>query len=215
LDRALQVVLPAHCVGCGAVGTYLGDVCAAAAERPANLEYVGGERSYGTLAASFAYRGVARTAALRLKYANLHAIAPAMASPMAKVLPWHSPFDLLVPVPLDPSRLRGRGFNQTAVLAKGVARRIDVPFDGSVLHRVAHGLAQVGSTPPDRRDNVENAFGTRHCERIAGLTVLIDDDDVTTGRTMESSASVLRSSGAETVQALCFARRTAPNLTAD
>ena len=107
------------------------------------------------------------------------------------------------------------GFNQAALLAEGVARRIGVPFDGSVLHRVAHGLVQVGSTPPDRRANVENAFGTRHGERIVGLTVLLDDDDDTTGSTMESSASVLRSSGAETVQALCFAWRTAPNLTAD
>ena len=191
LDCALQVVLPAHCVGCGAPGTYLCDVCIAAVERPANLEYAAGERSYRTLAAPFAYRGVARTAVLRLKYANLHAIAPAMASPMAEVFPGHSPFDLVVPVSLHPSRLRGRGFNQAALLAEGVARRIDVPFDGSVLHRVAHGLVQVGSTPSDRRANVENAFGTRHGERIVGLTVLLDDDVVTTNSTRESSASVL------------------------
>jgi ComF family protein len=188
LDRATEVVLPAHC---GGPGSYLCDACIAGAEPAASLEYAAGERSYRMLAAPFAYRGVARTAALRLKYANLRAIAPAMASPMAEDLPWHAPFDLVVPVPLHPSRLRGRGYNQAALLAEGVARRIDVSFDGSVLHRVARGSAQVGSTIPDRWANVKDAFGARHAERVAGLTVLLVDDVVTTGSTMESAAGAL------------------------
>ena len=50
-----------------------------------------------------------------------------------------------------------------------MARQIDVPFDDSALHRIAHGLAQVGSTPPDRRAKVDNAFGTRHGEHSAIL----------------------------------------------
>ena len=137
-----------------------------------------------------------------------------MAGSAAKVLPWHLLFGLVVPVPLHPGRLRGRGFQPDALLVEGVARHIDVSFHGSDLHRVAHGLAQVGSTPPDRRANVENAFGKRHGERIAGLAVLLDDD-VTIGSAMESSASFLRPSGVETVQTLGFARRTAPNLTAN
>ena len=67
LDRASQVALPSHCFGCGAPGTYLCDVCVAVAERPANLEYAAGERSYRTLAAPFEHQGVARATVLRLK----------------------------------------------------------------------------------------------------------------------------------------------------
>jgi len=110
--------------------------------------------------------------------------------------------DAIVPVPLHGRRLRERGFNPAARLARAVAREIDAPLDASVLVRVRDTPSQTGLDRRARRANVEDAFA---CRGLVPARVWLVDDVVTTGATLSACAKVLRRGGAEQVAAICAA----------
>jgi ComF family protein len=109
----------------------------------------------------------------------------------------------VVPVPLHPRRLRARGFNPAAALARVAARERDVPCDATALERVRDTPTQTGLGRAARRANVRDAFRARR--RVPECVWLVDDV-VTTGATLEACARVLRRAGARRVVALCAAR---------
>jgi ComF family protein len=115
-------------------------------------------------------------------------------------------FDMIVPVPLHPRRRRERGFNQAALLGKGLARHISVPLQESALERTRHTLPQVGLTDPERLHNVRAAFICRRPKAVAGRRVLLVDDVMTTGATVASAARGLLAGGALRVSVLTVAR---------
>ena len=112
--------------------------------------------------------------------------------------------DLIVPLPLARKRLADRGFNQSALLAERVARRIGVPY-------IAQGLLKIRDTPPqaglDRAARLKNVRGAFACERsLDGKHVAVVDDVMTTGATLSEAARSLKKSGAATVSAWVVAR---------
>lgn len=116
--------------------------------------------------------------------------------------------DLVVPVPLHRSRLWRRQFNQAAVLAREVARGAGVAWDPFALRRVKATASQVGMSRPQRVANVQGAFAV-HPERtvaVAGRRVLLIDDVLTTGSTLNAAARALLRAGAAGVDVLVFAR---------
>jgi ComF family protein len=120
--------------------------------------------------------------------------------------------ELLVPVPLHRWRLIGRRFNQSALLARALSRQTGLPFDPLALHRVRRTRPQVGLGQSERRGNVRGAFAVleRHRGAIAGRRVVLIDDVVTTGATVEAAARALRSAGAANVDVLALALVTDP-----
>ena len=202
--HAIDVLLPAHCVGCGLEGTYLCDGCLrAGVQAPPQ----GGVFAFDEATVPFAYEGVPRTAVHQLKYARLRAIAPAMAKPMADVIAARGVrAGVVVPVPLHRQRLRQRGFNQSALLARGVGEILRIPVGESLLERPHLGVPQVEVRGrEERRRNVKGAFGLAPGARVAGLDLVLVDDVLTTGSTMDSAAGVLKGAGARSVHALAFA----------
>jgi len=113
--------------------------------------------------------------------------------------------DLVVPVPLHPKRLRVRGFNPAAILARALARRIAADVDPVALRRVRDTPSQTGLDAQARRLNLRHAFRVRRGWR-APPRVWIVDDVVTTGSTLREAAHVLRLAGAEAVIGVCAAR---------
>jgi len=114
--------------------------------------------------------------------------------------------DVLVPVPLHPRRLRERGFNQSALLAEEVSRRTGRPVSPDALVRRQDTLPQAGLTAAARRRNVEGAFAVRRRAAVAGRTVTLVDDVLTTGATAFACARQLRMAGADEVRLLTVAR---------
>ena len=115
-------------------------------------------------------------------------------------------YDVVIPVPLHRRRLLRRGFNQSALLAAAVTRKLHCRLDVTTLVRVIATPPQTAQDLESRRRNVHNAFAVRYPERIADLKVLLVDDVFTTGATANACAAELRGAGARTVDVLTIAR---------
>jgi ComF family protein len=113
--------------------------------------------------------------------------------------------DLIVPVPLHPRRLRLRGFNPAAEIARSLAREFKIPFDAVALCRTRDTPSQTGLDRRERRRNVRDAFRSRRGRRVPERIWLVDDV-VTTASTLAEAAIALRTAGARAVIGLCAAR---------
>lgn len=117
-----------------------------------------------------------------------------------------SDYDLAVPVPLHLERLRWRGFNQALLLLRPLARRAGLRVDCTALERSRSTQPQVSLAAAERRTNVRHAFSVGEAGAIQGARILLFDDVLTTGATVDECARVLRRSGAEVVDVLVLAR---------
>lgn len=146
-----------------------------------------------------------------LKYAGWAATAAAMGQRMAR-LAW--PPDVreectaLVPVPLTAARQRERGYNQSLLLARALAPAWGRPVWEDVLMRTRTTGSQTRLTPDDRSRNVSRAFGvpTGVERRLLGAHLLLVDDVITTGATLNECATVLFGAGARIVSYVTFGR---------
>jgi ComF family protein len=113
--------------------------------------------------------------------------------------------DLVVPVPLHPRRLRLRGFNPAAQIARSLAREFEIPFDAVALCRTRDTPSQTAFDRRERHRNVRGAFRSRSGQHVPKRIWLVDDV-VTTTSTLAEAATALRTAGASTVIGLCAAR---------
>lgn len=115
--------------------------------------------------------------------------------------------DLIMPVPLFPSRERERGFNQALILAQTLATRSHLPLDEhSLVRRTQTKMHRVGMDAKARRQSLADAFTVRHPKLVAGKNVLLVDDVFTTGATASACATELKAAGADKVFVLTLAR---------
>lgn len=119
--------------------------------------------------------------------------------------------DLLLPVPLSARRLRQRGFNQSALLARWLGAALQLPQHEHWLLRVQDTPAQQGLDAAARRRNLRGAFAVAAGAALAGRHVALVDDVLTTGATAEALARLLRGAGATRVDVYCLARTPAPD----
>lgn len=124
--------------------------------------------------------------------------------------PWIADIDMLVPVPLHPSRLAERGYNQSEQLAAGIAsglkeKGIDIPVNGEALRRVVNTPHQLGQAGIFRQENVKTAFCAAQSEQIRGKNIALVDDVMTTGATLDACAAALKAAGAAAIAAITFA----------
>ncbi|MDZ7377321.1 MAG: ComF family protein, partial [candidate division KSB1 bacterium] len=109
---------------------------------------------------------------------------------------------LLIPVPLHKTRARERGYNQSALLCRAIARQTGLPYDEHILKRVRYTRSQTKLSASERLKNVNQAFRIVNKEPIQNKNVILIDDVITTGATMNECARELITNGARTV-ALC------------
>lgn len=114
-------------------------------------------------------------------------------------------FHILVPVPLHPRRLREREFNQAFVLAEQLSARCGLPVS-DVLQRGRYTTTQTALDRDSRRQNLRNAFSMRKNASVTDKNVLLVDDVLTTGSTLDACAAILLEQGASSVRALTVAR---------
>ncbi|MDF7824140.1 ComF family protein [Pontiellaceae bacterium B12227] len=155
------------------------------------------------------YDGVVGEALRQLKYEKALWLVPDLAELLLSCLQAEYSdlkFDCVLPVPLHHVRRRERGYNQSALLSRALARRIGCESGRRLLRRIRPTSTQTNLTAPQRLSNVNNAFESRRHERLAERNVLLVDDVMTTGATVNACAKALKQGGAQSVHVLTVAR---------
>lgn len=154
------------------------------------------------------FSGAMRTLVHQFKYADRHDARTLFGRWLAEAgRELQGGIDVIVPVPLGRWRLLSRRFNQAAVLAMELSRQTGLPADPHLLRRRRATKTQVGLTHDQRRRNVAGAFSVppRRQAGLRGRNVLLVDDVVTTGATVEACARALKRAGAVRVDVLALA----------
>ncbi len=232
LKPVLDFALPPRCGGCGAIVDEVDSFCANCWSQ---IEFLGsggcavcGLPLEGTeidncgrcLAkpprlqrsrAATAYGEISRSIALKLKYGRKVALGRTMARFMAPLLDQLPENAVLVPVPLHRGRIWRRGFNQSAIVARELARRLGVDFSVDALQRVKPTPPLKGLSMQQRRRTVAGAFRANPKAELRGRTVVLVDDVLTTGSTANACARVLKRAGAERVELVSWTRVLRPS----
>jgi ComF family protein len=161
-------------------------------------------------AASFgAYEGSLRSLIHLFKYSGMKPLARPLAGYLERAIPVDERFDAVVAVPLYWRKKWDRGFNQSELLARLLARRRGIPVLNA-LRRKRATATQAGLASAGRRRNVAGAFvlrtKTSPDPELAGKKILLIDDVMTTGATASACASVLKRGGAKSISLLTLAR---------
>lgn len=240
LSLALGFILPMRCAACGTTTGGDGAFCAAcwreirfiAAPQceqcgyPFELDFGEGVKCgaclssrphYDRARSALAYDDRIAKVLIAFKHGDRTDLAPVLSALMRRVgAELLSDADLIVPVPLHRNRLFQRRFNQSVLLARPLSRDCGVPLAAELLRRKRRTASQGHLSPTARRRNVEGAFQTGAADRqkVKGKRVLIVDDVLTTGATVNAIARRLKRDGAVGVDVLTLARvvrETAPS----
>jgi len=221
--RTLDFLFPPRCVGCGKGGSLLCRKCRAALIylQPPLCRRCSLPISEGTICRKcrledweldgvysiFEYGGVIRQAIINLKYHNIKTLAVPLSRFLKEYLSEHRlSFDIIIPVPIHKRRLRERGYNQTALLARRLSRMSRIPLMEGALVRTRHTPSQAKSESVEqRKENIRNAFECVSWS-VSGKHILLIDDVCTSGATLNSCAASLKSAGAASVWGLTLAK---------
>ena len=113
--------------------------------------------------------------------------------------------DLIIPIPLHPKKLKKRGYNQSEWIAKGLSAGMNVPYNTSLLVRTTFTETQTKKSRYNRWENVKSVFAVTDTEQLRGKHILLCDDVLTTGATMEAAISKLTECGDVTVSVVTLA----------
>lgn len=168
-------------------------------------------KTYGfDCARSFAiYQGPLVRAILLLKFEQIEPLGRWFAEKLAEVVSSERDrfaVDVVVPVPLHRQRERERGYNQAALISKPLAKRLHLPHKALLLMRTKARPDKRILTLEERWESVRGAFATRPGSQVDNLRVLLLDDVLTTGATLDACARALREAGAKSVVGLTVAR---------
>jgi len=144
-----------------------------------------------------------------LKYEEVARLGDWFAARLAEIV-FRSPgdwrADVLVPVPLHPQRRRERGYNQAELIARPLAKRLNLKFQPHFLMRTKPRPPQLLLSRTERWASVRGAYATREGAKVDNLRVLLVDDVMTTGATLDACARALKKAGAASVLGLTVAR---------
>jgi ComF family protein len=148
------------------------------------------------------YGGVGKDLVVRLKFSGARAAALTVAGAMSGLD--LSATCVIVPVPTATSRVRLRGYDQAVLISKILARQQALDYARAIYRTGQH--RQVGASRRQRLYQMKQSFIIGNEKLVKGRHILLVDDVVTTGATLESAAAVLKAAGAKRVEAVVFAR---------
>lgn len=223
----LDLVYPPRCISCGYIGQeVLCASCLGLIQRlfpplceqcasPLPGEYCarcsGLSLSFDGCAAYGIYSDALRRAILNLKYRRWLRAVELLSAMLIETFQadgngFLQTADCVLPVPIHRRRLADRGFNQSEQLAVPFCQAVELPLITDVLHRVYYTRPQVGLSGTKRWENVQNAFQVAKPEQIHNRHVLLIDDVMTTGGTVNACARALKEAGAARVSVLTIAK---------
>ncbi len=216
INSLLSLVAPQNCVVCGDESSAICVECSASLNFPdmcigCKKPSIGGltcnncakSSSVSVLRVVSPYGSTGKDLVSLMKFRPSSATAKRLGEILAGRVPYLE--DAVVTfIPTTSARVRERGFDQAMVMAKSVGATGHISHISTLRRRTKSH--QIGSGRKDRLDHMKDAFTVRNKKYIQGKTILLVDDVLTTGATMESAACVLKKAGAGRVVALVFAR---------
>jgi ComF family protein len=210
-QAALAFALPQRCPGCGGEGDSERLLCPACHARIGRITtplcarcLAGGGEPAGCarhprhrVFAPWVFDERAATIVHALKYGGRPSLARALGAEIAAAVPRAWRTDLVLEVPLHAARERERGYNQAGLLADALADALGAPRLAGALRRTRATAPQARLREAERRGNVAGAFAAVKPARLAGRRVLVVDDVMTTGATMEACLDALAAAGAK------------------
>lgn len=216
-DQLLSLLAPHECLGCGAEGALICAVCVSkfaiipdrcyrcrklSADSRTCLKCSSQSRLKRVRAATI-YDGLAKDLVWKLKFSGAQAAANQMAIAMSQQIE-NNLGALIVPVPTATSRVRQRGYDQAVLLARALSKQTGMEYV-RCLSRTSQAH-QVGAGRSQRIKQLTNAFRVTNTKPLGNRHVILIDDVITTGATLESAAKTLKKAGAKRVDALVFAQ---------
>jgi competence protein ComFC len=232
----LELIWPRRCHVCYTIfnkttlafDQYLCSLCAEKLiERPLSLCSICGQKRQGSLAfckrclrnkpsfdqihSCYQYEGVAKELIHQLKFKQRVHLASTLGQLMIKQAhfvdkSFFGDCDLLLPIPLHPTRKREREFNQAQLLAQYIGKQIKKPLRTDILYRTKNTLPQADLNRTKRWNNIKNAFTLTSLNTLKDKSVLLIDDVVTTTATIQEASTVLKKGGARNIRVLSFAK---------
>jgi competence protein ComFC len=202
IRRVVELFTPSQCLGCAQDGDIL---CAGCIDKAAAgrtwVTYPEATPLSGCAVGAY-YEGPVKELILQLKFHRARSAVEDAASLVAAALPEDLRVDVVTSVPISPARYRERGYNQSGLIARQVARQLRLPY-ASLLSRVT-SAHQMGLDRSRRLVQIKGAFYP--LRELDGRRVLVVDDVITTGATLLECAETLRAVGASQVWAGVVAR---------
>ena len=219
-DGLIQFLFPRRCPLCGAgyeadtplcsgcIGRLSASLLPAYQFDPSDFGHIKGPIHFDGAAVCWDFLVDIEVLIHRVKYVGAPRLGRFLGETAAEaVRPWFSDADAVVtPVPLHPVRFRERGFNQSEAIGMGMASRIGFEFEDGLLIRRKHTKTQTKLSAEKRQANVENAFALGRNVRVDGKALIVVDDVITTGATLNSCARTLKNAGAAKVVGVALAR---------
>ena len=216
LDSLLDFVYPPLCVSCGKLlesgRDHVCTECWSSIRRVETLPELFSE-TRGKLVASgmidelaslyvFEKEGILQKIVHSLKYSGVQAVGIELGGFLGQMLMERGiSANVLVPVPLHKRKLRERGYNQSELIARGISQTTGIPIRTDLVRRSKYTQTQTALSLEERQKNMEDAFvfGFPMSFNVGGKTIIVVDDIVTTGSTIESCAEILKRAGAREI----------------
>lgn len=192
----LDLIFPPRCVHCGRVDWHFCDRCQHELENDPITQHLVAVSSLTQVVSTGSHSGILQSAVLGLKYHGQRELAPFLAQRMATVLKssdWT--YDMVIPVPMHTQRLQERGYNQAKEISLHLAQILNKAHPNAAIRRERETRSQVGLSPAERLQNMEDAFSAQ-ADIIKGKSLLLVDDVKTTGATMTACAEAALAVGA-------------------
>jgi ComF family protein len=225
-EDLINLLFPALCNGCGKL-LYHGeqDICSHCLfdlpvtdfhlynDNPVAKQFWGRLPLYAATAMLYFQKGTkVQNLIHSLKYRNQTEVGVKLGQLLGAKLKTNKAYqdiDLIIPVPLHQKKLKLRGYNQSEYIAKGLAQELDLPMDIKNLFRNKATESQTRKARYHRYENMQEVFGVKDIIELAGKHILLVDDVITTGATLEACGNVLLAQGIGklSIAALAFAEQ--------
>lgn len=164
--------------------------------------------TYGAALFTFQKEGMVQKMVHALKYRHKRDVGSLLGAFASRHMIESGKFnniDCIVPVPISSLRLKKRGYNQAEIFGEGIGKEVNIPIHRKVLIKVRDTGTQTARSRQDRMEKVANSFKVKKKALIKDRHILLVDDVITTGATLESCASLLLKEGARSISCMTIA----------
>ena len=211
LEKIKNILFPTVCGICGKIGPK--PLCSICSKKIEGLSCITVQKvhnkNFSKQAYLFKYGGIIREKLINYKFneqSYLHETFANIIIKNEKICRFIKNYDIIIPVPIHRKRYKQRGYNQTELIARKIAKNLDITVVTDVLVKEKNNKPQSDLTKTEREQNIKNVYRVQNSQKINNKTILIIDDIYTTGNTVKECSRMLQQAGASQIAVLTIAK---------